>query len=140
VDPGLYKINPFCEKILSVDIRMRVKDIPRQIALTKDNVSVNIDSVLYWDILDPYVATFLVSNVQKALIDRTQTTLRMVLGTKTLQESIEHRDLVAQEVRNIIDSVAASWGVRVESILLKDIILGPEILANLSGMIRVVLS
>lgn len=111
---------------------MQVQDIPRQVVLTKDNVSVEIDSVLYWDILDPYTATFLVTDVQKALIDRTQTTLRMVMGNRTLQDTIEHRDAVATEIRNVIDSVAESWGVRVESILIKDVILGPELLANMS--------
>ena len=116
-----------------IDVRMRVQDIPRQVALTKDNVSINIDSVLYWEINDPYTATFLVSNVEKGLIERTQTTLRMILGSRTLQECIEHRDTIAQEIRDIIDKTADSWGVNVESILLKDIVLGPELLANMSA-------
>jgi erythrocyte band 7 integral membrane protein len=112
---------------------MRVQDIPRQVALTKDNVSVDVDSVLYWEIADPYISTFLVNDVQKALIERTQTTLRMVIGNRTLQDTIEHREAVALEIKEIIDSVAESWGVNVESILLKDIILGPDILANISS-------
>ena len=122
---------------------MQVQDIPSQIILTKDNVSVTVDSVLYWEILDPYVATFLVNSktrsnckvtdVQKALIDRTQTTLRSSLGNRTLQDTIEHRDSAAQEIKEHIDAVAESWGVRVESILLKDVILGDDILQNISG-------
>jgi erythrocyte band 7 integral membrane protein len=79
VDPGLYKVNPFCEQLRVVDVRTQVENIPRQSILTKDNVSVSIESVLYWSIISPFTATFLVSNVEKALIDRTQTTLRMVL-------------------------------------------------------------
>ncbi|KAJ3306188.1 hypothetical protein HDV03_000422 [Kappamyces sp. JEL0829] len=118
---------------MTIDVRMQVQDVPRQVVLTKDNVSVEIDSVLYWDILDPYIATFLVNNVQKALIDRTQTTLRMVMGNRTLQDTIEHRDAVAQEIRDVIDQVAETWGVRVESILIKDVILGKDILANMSA-------
>ncbi|KAJ3346231.1 hypothetical protein HDU91_007097, partial [Kappamyces sp. JEL0680] len=121
------------EQIMTIDVRMQVQDVPRQVVLTKDNVSVEIDSVLYWDILDPYIATFLVNNVQKALIDRTQTTLRMVMGNRTLQDTIEHRDAVAQEIRDVIDQVAETWGVRVESILIKDVILGKDILANMSA-------
>jgi erythrocyte band 7 integral membrane protein len=73
IDPGLYKINPFwyyvaeaSEKLSTVDIRMQVQDIPRQIILTKDNVSITVDSVLYWDILDPYTTTFLVSDPEGA--------------------------------------------------------------------------
>ncbi len=82
---------------------MRVQDIPRQICLTKDNVSIDIDSVLYWEIIDPYTAVYLISGVEKALIERTQTTLRMILGSRTLQESIEHRDAIATEIRDLID-------------------------------------
>ena len=101
--------------------------------MTKDNVGVDIDSVLYWHIVDPYVATYLVANVRKALIDRTQTTLRQTLGNRTLQDSIEHRDTVAQEIKAIIDDAAHSWGVRVEAILLKDIILNQELRHSLSA-------
>lgn len=125
---------------------MQCEDIPRQTALTRDNVSVSIDSVLYWEIEDPYVATFLVADVQKNLVERTQTTLRMVLGSfyscvdlnsiigsRSLQDCIEHREQIALEIREIIDKVAENWGASVESILLKDVILGPEVLANMSA-------
>jgi regulator of protease activity HflC (stomatin/prohibitin superfamily) len=111
---------------------MQVEDIPRQIVLTKDNVSVEIDSVMYWDIQDPFTATFLVSDVRRALMERTQTTLRMVMGNRTLQDSIEHREAVAAEISTVIEAAAASWGVKVEAILLKDIILGQDLLANMS--------
>ncbi|KAJ3260625.1 hypothetical protein HK103_000235 [Boothiomyces macroporosus] len=133
VDPGLYQLNPFCEKMQLIDVRQRVQDCPRQTILTKDNVSIDIDSVLYWDILDPYIAAYLVIDVQKALIDRTLTTLRMVLGNRTLQDTVEHRETIAQEIRDVIDSVAESWGVKVESILIKDVILGPELLQSMSA-------
>ncbi|KAJ3361467.1 hypothetical protein HDU91_003893 [Kappamyces sp. JEL0680] len=121
------------EQIKIVDIRMRTQDIPRQVVLTKDNVSIKIDSVLYWEVDNPYTAIYLVADVQKALIDRTQTTLRMVLGNKTLQDTIEHRVQIAQEIRDVIDETAESWGVKVESILIKDVILGEDILANISA-------
>jgi len=133
VDPGLYKVNPFSEQLIAVDIRMQCEDIPRQTALTKDNVSVSVDSVLYWELMDPYVATFLVANVRKNLMERTQTSLRMVIGARSLQDCIEHRDEIANEIRGLIDAVAESWGARVESILLKDIILGAEVMANISA-------
>ena len=96
-------------------------------------MGVDLDSVLYWDIVDPYIATYLVANVRKALIDRTQTTLRQTLGNRTLQDSIEHRDTIAEEIKNIIDGAAEQWGVRVESILIKDIILSPQLRENMSA-------
>lgn len=112
---------------------MQVQDIPRQIVLTKDNVSVDIDSVLYWEIVDPFTATFLVNDVQRALTDRTQTTLRQIIGNRTLQDMIENRDAVGNEIRDVIDRVSETWGVSVESILIKDIQLSPEILASISA-------
>lgn len=118
-----------------VDVRMHVQDIPRQIALTKDNVSVDIDSVLYWEIVDPFTATFIVKDVERALIERTQTTLRQVIGSRTLQDTIENKDAIGNEIRDSIDRVSETWGVSVESILIKDVQLGKEILRDISGIL-----
>lgn len=70
VDPGLVKINPITESIKKVDIKVKVVDIPSQYVMTKDNITIRIDSVLYWNIIDPYQAQFGVSDVKKALIER----------------------------------------------------------------------
>lgn len=70
VDPGLTKINPVTEKLVKVDIKIQIADIPHQVIMTKDNVNVQIDSVLYWHIVNPSQAYFGVSNVQAALIER----------------------------------------------------------------------
>ena len=121
------------EHVRMVDVRMHVQDIPRQIALTKDNVSVDIDSVLYWEIVDPFTATFIVKDVERALIERTQTTLRQVIGSRTLQDTIENKDAIGNEIRDSIDRVSETWGVSVESILIKDVQLGKEILRDISG-------
>ncbi len=70
VDPGLTKINPVTEKMIKVDIKIQIADIPQQVIMTKDNVNVQIDSVLYWHIINPSQSVFGVSNVQAALIER----------------------------------------------------------------------
>ena len=101
--------------------------------MTKDNVTVNIDSVLYYRVMDPYVATFLVQDVRKALVERTQTTLRHILGTRTLQDFIENRDTIAHEIEQIISAPAESWGVEIESILIKDLQFSPELMETLSA-------
>jgi regulator of protease activity HflC (stomatin/prohibitin superfamily) len=132
VDPGLYFINLFSESMLSVDIKIQVEDIPRQIVMTKDNVLINVDSVLYWHIVDVFQATFAVSNVRKALIERTQTTLRQILGMRTLQDTIENREVIAHEIQNIISQPAAEWGVKVESILIKDLQFSQDLQESLS--------
>lgn len=95
VDPGLHFVLPVVENLQLVDIKVQVEDIPRQTVTTKDNVSIMIDSVLYWHILDPVTAAFLVSDVRLALMERTQTTLRQVLGTRVLQDAIESESLAS---------------------------------------------
>ncbi|KAJ3283656.1 hypothetical protein BCR33DRAFT_835673 [Rhizoclosmatium globosum] len=133
VDPGLWKINVVTEEIKNVDIKIQIEDIPSQVIMTKDNVNVLIDSVIFWEIVDPYTATFLVSNVRAALVERTQTTLRHIMGTKTLQESLEHREEIAHEIQAIIDEPARSWGVKIESMLIKDLQFSKELQETLSA-------
>lgn len=81
----------------------------------------HIDSVVYWHVIDPFQSTYGISNVQQALVERTKTTLRQVLGAKLLQEIIENREQLGHEIQEIIDLPAHAWGVAVESILIKDI-------------------
>ena len=83
-------------------MRIQIEDIPSQSIMTKDNLTVIIDSVLYWHAVDPRVARFSVSDIRKALIERTMTTLRLITGARTVQECVEHRDSMAQEVEGSI--------------------------------------
>ncbi|KAF9929123.1 hypothetical protein FBU30_001852 [Linnemannia zychae] len=121
VDPGLVRLNPYSESVFKVDMRIRVSHILNQIIMTKDNVNVHIDSVVYWHVIDPFQSVYGVSDVQQALIERTKTTLRQVLGARLLQEIIENREQLGHEIQEIIDVPAHSWGVAVETILIKDI-------------------
>ncbi|KAF9154462.1 hypothetical protein BG015_000870 [Linnemannia schmuckeri] len=121
VDPGLIRLNPYTESVYKVDMRIQVSHILDQVIMTKDNVNVHIDSVVYWHIIDPFQSTYGISNVQQALVERTKTTLRQVLGAKMLQEIIENREQLGHEIQEIIDVPAHAWGVAVESILIKDI-------------------
>jgi len=131
--PGLVHLNPMTESITAVDIRIQVQVLPQQVIFTRDNVSVRVDSVLYWRIFDAPTATFSVDNVTYALIERAQTTMREVCSVRDLQEMLTHRDQMADEIKHIIESTAHSWGIEIESILIKDIIMGPELQENLSA-------
>ncbi|KAF9932710.1 hypothetical protein FBU30_007553 [Linnemannia zychae] len=133
VDPGLTKVNPGTEHLFKVDIKVQLADIPQQVIMTKDNVNVRIDSVLYWHIINPSQATFGVSDVKSALIERTQTTLRHILGTRVLQELIENREAIGEEIQEVIDGPARQWGVKVESVLIKDITFSKELQESLSS-------
>ena len=100
--------------------------------MTKDNVNVHITSVIYYHIVNPYKATFGIGNVRAALMERTQTTLRHVFGARVLQDVIERREEIAQSIEEIITDVALTWGVKVESILIRDINFSRELQDSLS--------
>lgn len=100
--------------------------------MTKDNVTLNLTSVIYYHITSPHKAAFGISNIRQALVERTQTTLRHVVGARVLQDVIERREEIAQSIGEIIEDVASGWGVQVESMLIKDIIFSNELQESLS--------
>jgi len=132
VDPGLVKVNPLSERLIQVDVKIQIVEVPKQTCMTKDNVSVHLTSVIYYHIVAPHKAAFGIANVRQALIERTQTTLRHVVGARVLQEVIERREEIAASIGEIIEDVAAGWGVAVESMLIKDIIFSTELQESLS--------
>ncbi|GKT52302.1 putative beta-galactosidase A [Colletotrichum spaethianum] len=132
VDPGLVKVNPLSEKLIQVDVKIQMAEVPQQTCMTKDNVTLHLTSVIYYHIVAPHRAAFGISNVRQALMERTQTTLRHVVGARILQDVIERREEIAQSIGEIIEDVAAGWGVQVESMLIKDIIFSQELQESLS--------
>jgi regulator of protease activity HflC (stomatin/prohibitin superfamily) len=132
VDPGLTKINPLSENLVQVDVRIQIVEVPQQICMTKDNVQLQLTSVIYYHIVSPHKAAFGITNVRQALVERTQTTLRHVVGARVLQDVIERREEIARATGEIIEEVAAGWGVQVESMLMKDIIFSQELQESLS--------
>ncbi|KAH6656558.1 hypothetical protein BKA67DRAFT_511831 [Truncatella angustata] len=132
VDPGLVQINPLSERLLQVDVKIQIVEVPKQVCMTKDNVTVHLTSVIYYHIVSPHKAAFGIANVRQALIERTQTTLRHVVGARILQDVIERREEIAQSIGEIIEDVAAGWGVAVESMLIKDIVFSQDLQESLS--------
>lgn len=100
--------------------------------MTKDNVSLQLTSVIYYRITSPHKAAFSISNIRQALVERTQTTLRHVVGARVLQDVIERREEIAQSIREIIEETSAGWGVEVESMLIKDLIFNQDLQDSLS--------
>ena len=80
VDPGLVKINPLSENLIQVDVKIQIVEVPKQVCMTKDNVNLTLTSVIYYHIISPHKAAFGISNIRTALVERTQTTLRHVIG------------------------------------------------------------
>merc|ERR1712072_327067 len=132
VDPGLVKINPLSEQLVQIDVKIQIVEVPKQVCMTKDNVNLTLTSVIYYHITSPHKAAFGISNIRQALIERTQTTLRHVIGARILQDVIDRREEIAQSIKEIIDDTASGWGVEVESVLIKDLIFDQGLQDSLS--------
>jgi erythrocyte band 7 integral membrane protein len=115
VDPGLVYVNPLSENLVQVDIKIQIVEVPKQVCMTKDNVSLDLTSVIYYRITSPHKAAFSISNIRQALVERTQTTLRHVVGARVLQDVIERREEIAQSIREIIEETALGCRGRVHA-------------------------
>ncbi|KAH8096618.1 hypothetical protein BXZ70DRAFT_1032276 [Cristinia sonorae] len=133
VDPGLVQVNVCTESLRIVDVKIQISPIGRQKVITRDNVDVEIDSVIYFQITNPYRAAFGITDLRQALIERAQTTLRHVVGARAVQSVVTEREAIAFEIAEIVGDVADKWGVAIEGILIKDIIFSPEVSASLSS-------
>ncbi len=110
-----------------IDLREQIYDYPKQSVITKDNVNVSIDALLYFQITDPEKAVYEVSNLTRAIEMLTQTTLRNVLGSMELDESLTSRDEINAKLCQILDEATDKWGVKVNRVEIKDITPPPSI-------------
>lgn len=119
--PGWTIMIPFLESMRKVDIRTKAVDVPSQEAITKDNVSVQINAVLYYKISDSRKAILEVENFHYAVEQLAQTTMRNAVGSVTLDELLTERNKISTEICQIIDQASDPWGIKVENVELKDI-------------------
>ncbi len=126
--PGLHVLVPFIENVRKVvDLREQVWDYPSQEIITKDNVVVKIDNVMYYMITDPVKATYEVQNVDQAILKLSQTAIRNICGNLTLDELLTSREKVNEVLRHDLDIATDPWGVKVTRVELKAINPPPEI-------------
>ncbi len=116
------KTYSFVKEIDRIDLRETVYDFPRQNVITKDNVSISINALLYFQIVDPKSATYEIQNLPDAIEKLTQTTLRNLVGQIDLDETLVSRDKINQELRTILDEATNKWGVKISRVELQDII------------------
>lgn len=124
--PGLRFIIPVIDKLVKVTLRTVVMDVPPQDIITKDNVSLKVNAVIYFRVLEPNKALIEVENYLYATSQLAQTTLRSVLGQSELDELLAHRDKINQELQQILDRQTDSWGVKVSNVEVKHIDLPVE--------------
>jgi regulator of protease activity HflC (stomatin/prohibitin superfamily) len=119
-----------------IDLREAVYDFPRQNVITSDNVTININALLYFQITDPYKATYEIKNLPQAIEKLTQTTLRNVIGELELDKTLTSRDTINTKLRLILDEATDKWGVKVNRVELQDIEPPQEIKAAMEMEMR----
>jgi len=119
--PGLFLIIPFIDKMVKVDLRVITMDVPHQEVITKDNVPVKVNAVVYFRIVSPKECVVNVLNHVKATSEVSQTTLRSVLGQSELDELLTNREMLNQELQKIIDGHTDPWGIKVSTVEIKEV-------------------
>jgi len=119
--PGIFLIIPFVDKMIKVDLRTVTLDVPPQDIITKDNVPVNVNAVVYFRVMDPEKAIVAIENYKLATSQISQTTLRSVLGQAELDDLLSRRDKINKELQVIIDEQTDPWGVKVSVVEVKDV-------------------
>lgn len=126
LEPGWRLVFPIIHSYDKVDIRTKTVDVPEQEAITKDNVSIKINAVLYYKIFDAAKAVIAVQNFNYAVSQLAQTTMRNIVGSVSLDELLTQREKLSDKICEIVDTATDPWGIKVENVELKDIALPME--------------
>ena len=129
--PGLILVVPLIQQMVKVDLRIRVLDVPTQDVISRDNVSVKVNAVLYFRVLDAEKAVINVEDFYAATSQLSQTTLRSVLGKHELDEMLASRDELNSDIQEILDEQTDNWGIKVTNVEIKHVDLD-------EGMVRVI--
>lgn len=124
--PGLIYIIPILESMKKVDLRVKTADIPRQEVMTKDNISLLVNAVVYFRVEKPDVAILKIEDFEYAVRQYTQTALRDVVGNSELDFALTEREKIAESIKDIVDAETSGWGVDIESIKIQEIELPAE--------------
>jgi regulator of protease activity HflC (stomatin/prohibitin superfamily) len=119
--PGLILLIPFVQKMVRIDLRTLVLDVPSQDVISRDNVSVKVNAVIYFRVIDPERATIQVENYMQATSQLAQTTLRSVLGKHDLDEMLAERDKLNNDIQEILDAQTDAWGIKVANVEIKHV-------------------
>ncbi len=127
MEPGWRLVLPIVQSYEKVDVRTKAVDVPDQNAITRDNVSVRVNAVIYYKVSDAAKAIIEVEDFRHAISQYAQTTMRNIVGEVTLDELLASRDKIADRIREIVDSETDAWGLKVQNVELKDVSLPPEL-------------
>ena len=130
--PGLIILIPFLQIMTKVDLRVIVMDVPTQDVISKDNVSVKVNAVIYFRIVDPEKAVIQVANVFEATSQLSQTTLRSVLGQHELDDMLSERDKLNADIQAILDQRTDNWGIKVANVEIKHVDLDESMIRSIA--------
>lgn len=119
--PGIVLLMPFIQEMVRVDLRIQVNEIPSQDVISRDNVSMKVDAVLYFNVVNPERATIQVQSFLPATVMLAQTTLRAVLGQHTLDEMLSERKKLSSDVQSILDVQTETWGIKVSNVEIRTV-------------------
>jgi regulator of protease activity HflC (stomatin/prohibitin superfamily) len=131
--PGLFLIIPFIDRMIKVDLRVVTMDVPSQEVITKDNVTVRVNAVVYFRVVDPEASVVKVLDHIRATSQISQTTLRNVLGQSELDELLTQREKLNQMLQKIIDEHTDPWGVKVSTVEIKEVELAEEMKRSMAA-------
>lgn len=132
MEPGWRLVFPIIQSYEKVDMRVKAVDVPDQEAITRDNISVRVNAVIYYRVRSADKAVLEVQDVYYAVSQLAQTTMRNIVGEVNLDELLSSRDVIAERIRLIVDKASDAWGIEVQSVELKDVTL-PEELKRVIG-------
>lgn len=121
--PGWRLVVPIIESMQKVDIRVKAVDVPNQEAITKDNISTQINAVIYYKVADAQKAIIEVENFRYAVSQLAQTTMRNVVGELELDQLLAERESASKKIKDIVDSLTDPWGIKIDNVELKDVVL-----------------
>jgi regulator of protease activity HflC (stomatin/prohibitin superfamily) len=124
--PGLFFIIPIIDRMMKVDLRIITLDVPAQDAITSDNVTVKVNAVVYFRVLDPVASVIQIEDFRRATWQIAQTSLRNVIGQSEIDELLQERERINAKLQQIIDEATAPWGVKVSIVEVKDVELNSQ--------------
>ncbi len=126
MEPGWRLVVPIFQSYQKVDMRLKAVDVPDQNAITRDNVSVRVNAVIYYRVQDAIKSILEVEDFRYAISQYAQTTMRNIVGEVTLDELLANRDKIAERIKEIVDKETDAWGLKVNNVELKDVSLPPD--------------
>lgn len=122
-EPGWRLVIPIFQSMIKVDMRVKAVDVPDQKAITRDNISVGVNAVIFYKVVDSSRAVLEVENFLHAMSQLAQTTMRNIVGEVELDDLLSQRDKVSERIRSIVDKASDAWGIKVDNVELKDVVL-----------------